>query len=214
MKIPTHIRYGVRALCDIAHNSRGTAIPVRSISERQDISQRYIEQIFQKLKKGGIVGSIRGPDGGYYLTRNPYDISVGDVIRAIDGRDIQLTPCKGGGERSRKVCARSGKCVVSDMWTEATRMLADYFNSISLGKICAGMKSRETNHAHRLGRQGVVERATPARSCKPGRVSGAVPPMRSPADSHAFPGEGSQAPDDAPPVPERVEADGQKSLQG
>jgi len=143
MKLPTYIRYGVRALCDIVYNSGGMVTRVRSISERQNISQRYIEQIFQKLKKGGIVRSVRGPDGGYYLTRKPGDISIGDVIRAIDGQDIELVPCKGGGKRSRKACARYGKCVVSDVWAGATRVLADYFNSISLGEICAETRRRE-----------------------------------------------------------------------
>lgn len=143
MKLTTDIRYGVRALCDIAYNSAGTVTQVRSISEREGIPPRYVEQIFQKLKKGGIIKSIRGPDGGYYLLRKPEDISIGDVIRAIDGQDIQLVPCKGGGKSSRKACAKYGKCAVSDVWTEGTRILVDYFNSVSLADICAEMRKRE-----------------------------------------------------------------------
>ena len=143
MKLPTHVRYGVRALCDIAYNARGTATQVNSISERQDISPRYIEQIFQKLKKGGIVKSVRGPAGGYLLTRKPEDISIGDVIRAVDGQSIELVPCAGSKRGPRKPCLRQGTCAVSDIWSHATKILNDYFDSVTLADICGEMKARE-----------------------------------------------------------------------
>lgn len=142
MKITTQIQYGVRSLCDIAYNSAGSPAQVRSISERQGISPRYIEQIFQKLKKGGIIKSLRGPAGGYFLTRRPEDITVGDVIRAVDGKSIQLVACKGDKRGPRRACERLEKCVVSDIWGEASKKLMDYFDSVSLDQICEEARER------------------------------------------------------------------------
>ena len=143
MKLSTEIRYGVRSLCDIAYHSAGTPVQVRDISERQEISPRYIEQIFQKLKKGGIVKSVRGPTGGYFLTRRPERITLGDIIRAVDGKNIQLVDCK-GGSRGKQACGRLEKCVVSGVWDEASRILVDYFDSITLEQLCEIARERGT----------------------------------------------------------------------
>ncbi|HEY3277931.1 MAG TPA: Rrf2 family transcriptional regulator [Syntrophorhabdaceae bacterium] len=142
MKLTTQIRYGVRALCDIAYNSEGAPVQVSSISERQAISPRYIEQIFQKLRKGGIIRSARGPSGGYILARRPEEITVGDVIRAVDGHEIQLVFCSGGTRGSKGACKRFGKCVVSDVWSEASRLLMDYFDSVTLDAICVEARTK------------------------------------------------------------------------
>jgi Rrf2 family protein len=85
MRLSTQSRYGVRALFDIAYNSEGLETQVKDISRRQGISPRYIEQIFQKLKRGGIVGSKRGPSGGYFLNKKAEEITVGDIIRITEG---------------------------------------------------------------------------------------------------------------------------------
>jgi Rrf2 family iron-sulfur cluster assembly transcriptional regulator len=142
VKISTQIRYGVRALCDIAYNSAGNPAQVNCISERQGISPRYIEQIFQKLKKAGLIKSIRGPAGGYYLTRRPEEITVGDVVRAVDGKSIQLVFCSGEKKGRKKACERYGKCVVSDVWGEASKRLMDYFDSVSINNICEEARER------------------------------------------------------------------------
>jgi Rrf2 family transcriptional regulator, iron-sulfur cluster assembly transcription factor len=144
VKISTQIRYGLRSLCDIAYNSAGSPAQVRCISERQGISPRYIEQIFQRLKRAGIIKSVRGPAGGYYLARPPEEISVGDVIRAVDGTDIQLVFCSGEKRGPKKACERHGKCVVSDVWGEASKRLMEYFNSVTLYDICAEARERGT----------------------------------------------------------------------
>ncbi len=143
MKITTQIRYGVRSLCDIAYHSAGAPVQVKCIAERQGISPRYIEQIFQKLKKAGIIKSVRGSSGGYFLGKRPEEITVGDVIRAVEGKDIQLAICSGHNNKgSKKLCERTGKCAISDVWLEASQMLTGYFNTITIDKICqqAGKK--------------------------------------------------------------------------
>ena len=142
MKLNSQIRYGVRALCDIVYYSAGSPAQVKDISSRQDISPRYIEQIFQKLKKGGILRSVRGPTGGYFLTRKPEEISVGDVIKAIDGSDINLVFCGEQKKSRKKNCDRYGKCVVSDVWGEASKRLMAYFNSVTINDICSESKRK------------------------------------------------------------------------
>jgi Rrf2 family transcriptional regulator, iron-sulfur cluster assembly transcription factor len=142
MKLSTEIQYGVRALCDIVYHAAGSPAQVKYISERQAISPRFIEQIFQKLKKGGLIKSIRGPLGGYYLTRRPEEISIGDVIRSVDGADIHLVFCSGKRKGSKKVCEKFGKCVVSDVWSEASKRLMDYFDSVTISSLCEEARRR------------------------------------------------------------------------
>src|SRR6266511_1152412 len=85
MKLSTKSRYGLRALFDIAYNSGNLPAQIQDISRRQDISPRYLEQIFQGLKRAGILKSKRGPQGGSFLTRTPDEITVKDVILATEG---------------------------------------------------------------------------------------------------------------------------------
>jgi len=134
MKISTQSRYGLRALFDIAYHSAGLSTQVKDISSRQAISPRYIEQIFQKLKRAGIIKSVRGPSGGYYLARKIEEISVGDVVRATEG-PISLVHCS-GGKPPRKGCERIDKCVVKDVWAEASNRLMSYLDSITLEDLC------------------------------------------------------------------------------
>lgn len=142
MKISTKIRYGVRALCEIAYSSAATPSQIKGISARQGISARYLEQIFKKFRKAGIIKSVRGPLGGYLLAKKPKEITVGDIIRAIDGQDIELVFCSGTKKTSKKPCDRIGKCVVSEVWDEASKKLMNYFNSVTINQICAEAKKR------------------------------------------------------------------------
>jgi Rrf2 family protein len=85
MKLSSKGRYGVRALFDIAFHNEGRATQIREIAERELIPPRFLEQIFQELKRAGIIGSKRGPRGGYHLAKPANEIRVGDVLRALDG---------------------------------------------------------------------------------------------------------------------------------
>jgi Rrf2 family transcriptional regulator, iron-sulfur cluster assembly transcription factor len=148
MKLSTNSRYGVRAVFDIAFHSEGIEAQVKDISRRQEISPRYLEQIFQKLRKGGILGSKRGPSGGYVLKKRPDEITVGQIIRLTEG---QLDPVRCVDSRdSRKPCNRSGECVTQVVWNEAGRRMKDYFDSLTINDLCKmaqemGMK-RESDY--------------------------------------------------------------------
>ncbi len=134
MKLSTKSRYGVRAIFDIAYHAGGLPTQIKDISKRQQITPRYLEQIFQKLKRAGIVKSIRGPKGGYYLARKPEKIAVGDVIRAMD-ESIEPVFCARPAKRKKK-CARETHCVAQVVWREAGERLTGYLDSMTIDKMC------------------------------------------------------------------------------
>jgi Rrf2 family protein len=134
MRLSTQSRYGVRAIFDIAYHSEGLETQVKDISRRQGISQRYLEQIFQKLKKAEIIGSKRGPLGGYFLSKKPEDITLGEIIQVTEGR-IKPVLCI-NPEDSTKPCEKSGECVTQIIWDEAGRRLKDYFDSVTIRDLC------------------------------------------------------------------------------
>jgi len=135
MRLSTKSRYGVRALFDIAYHSEVAPAQIKTISQRQGITPRYLEQIFQKLKRAGIVKSIRGPRGGYYLARKPEEIAVGDVIRAMEESIEPVFCARPPKGRSRK-CRHESKCVAQRVWIEAGQRLGDYLDSVSLAQMC------------------------------------------------------------------------------
>jgi len=115
LKLSSKGRYGVRAIFDIAFHGRGKATQVKHIAERQEIPPRFLEQIFQDLKKSGLVTSKRGPRGGYALARPSSEISVGDVVRALEGK-IQLDDEDMGGDATgRAVTSRAFRDLEADM---------------------------------------------------------------------------------------------------
>ncbi len=134
MRLSTQSRYGVRAIFDIAYNSEGLETQVKDISRRQGISPRYLEQIFQKLKKAGIVGSKRGPSGGYFLNKKAEEITVGDIIRITEG-GIDPVLCI-DPEDSSQPCDRLGECVTRLIWNEAGNRLKEYFDSVTIKDLC------------------------------------------------------------------------------
>jgi Rrf2 family protein len=150
MRLSTKSRYGLRALFDIAYNSGTLPAQIQDISRRQDISPRYLEQIFQALKKAGILKSKRGPQGGYCLAKGPDQITVKDVIQAAEG-DTCLVSCTCLVKKSKSgACAFDGKCVTQIIWSDAAGKLNEYFSTMTLKDLCEhgqalGLK-REQDH--------------------------------------------------------------------
>jgi Rrf2 family protein len=152
MKLTTKTRYGVRALFDMAYHAGTLPVQVKDISRRQEISPRYLEQIFQVLKKAGLLHSKRGPQGGYSLARPPAEITLLDIITATEGRIALLDCSEEGGEKNGKssACERMNHCVTQTLWAEAGQHLEAYFASVTLKDICdkaraLGME-RELDH--------------------------------------------------------------------
>ena len=112
MKLSTKGRYGLRALVDLALHERKEPVSLSSIAKRQDISEGYLEQLMRKLKGAGVIESVRGVQGGYRLKKTPGEISVGEVLRALEG-DVRPVDCSGFLEGG---CDRSDSCVTKYIW--------------------------------------------------------------------------------------------------
>ena len=134
MRLSTQSRYGVRAIFDIAYHSEGLETQVKDISRRQGISARYIEQIFQKLKKAGIIGSKRGPSGGYFLNKKSEEITIGEIIRITEG-SLNPVVCL-DSKSSKPRCDKLGECVTRIIWNEAANRLKEYFDSVTVKDLC------------------------------------------------------------------------------
>lgn len=113
MKLSTKGRYGLRAMIDLARYSEEEPVSISSIAARQDISERYLEQLVGLLKKAGLVRSIRGATGGYILAKGAEEISVGDVLRALEG---SLEPVKCAAFYSEEGCTAADGCVTKYVW--------------------------------------------------------------------------------------------------
>lgn len=135
MRLSTKSRYGLRALFDMAYHAGNLPAQIKDISRRQNISPRYLEQIFQNLKRGGLLKSRRGPQGGYLLTRKPEDITVQEVINAAEG-EMALVDCVKSGKGCKKTCEFDNECVTQKIWLEASKKLNDYLGSVTLKDLC------------------------------------------------------------------------------
>jgi len=134
MRLSTKIRYGIIGIFDIAYHNDGKTTHVKDISKRQGISGRYLEQIFYRLKKKGILNSERGPRGGYYLAKKPEDITLFDVIEAIEG-PIEIVFCLSEKEK-KKICKKIDICVIFPILKELSNKINDFFKDITIKDIC------------------------------------------------------------------------------
>jgi len=135
MKLSTKITYGVRALFDIAYHSGGLPAKVGDIAKRQAISPRYIEQIFIMFKKDGLIKTVRGPKGGYLLAREAHLISLGDIIRAVEG-NIELVGCKAFDSEDEDECRIGKMCVTAPIWKDLNQRVSSFFDSITIKDLC------------------------------------------------------------------------------
>ena len=117
MKLSTRARYGLKALIDLGLHCETEAVSIQSIASRQNISDSYLEQLMAKLKKAGLVDSTRGAGGGYRLGRPAAEISVGDVLRVLEG-SLEAAQCSGMEDES--TCENHDICVTKYVWNEST----------------------------------------------------------------------------------------------
>lgn len=115
MKLSTRSRYGTRMLLDIALNGGEGPVRISDISKRQGVSVKYLEKLIRPLKKADYIKSKRGPKGGHMLAKPPTDISVGEVVRLLEG-ELALTECTANGS----VCESSADCIMRQVWIKVT----------------------------------------------------------------------------------------------
>ena len=129
MKFSSKSEYGLRAMFDLAELYGTGAVSIKSIAERQDISDPYLEQLFALLKKSGIVKSIRGAQGGYMLSKDPADITVGEVLQALEG---PFSPMDCVSTVNPEPCKRTQYCVTRQIWTKVKDAVDDVLDNITL----------------------------------------------------------------------------------
>lgn len=129
MRLTSKGRYAVTAMLDVALNSEAGPVPLADISERQGISLSYLEQLFSRLRKNGLVSSVRGPGGGYLLGKDASSIAVGEVISAVD-ESVDATRCQGKGG-----CQGGDKCLTHALWRDLSDRLTGFLNNITLGEL-------------------------------------------------------------------------------
>ena len=132
MKLSTKGRYAVMALVDLASQSDGRPVALADIAERQEISLSYLEQLFAKLRRGGLVRSVRGPGGGYLLARSAEETRISDAILAVD-EPIRATRCKTGSAMGCR--ANKSRCLTHDLWEELGNQIHLFLSSVSLADV-------------------------------------------------------------------------------
>ncbi|HTX50166.1 MAG TPA: Rrf2 family transcriptional regulator [Caulobacteraceae bacterium] len=143
MQLSTKGRYAVMAMTDLALRAGEKAVSVAEIAARQQISQAYLEQLFARLKRRGLVTAQRGPGGGYRLARSAAETTVADVVTAVD-EPLRATRCVGGAVG----CMRDGaRCLTHDLWDETGRRIQAYLASVSLADVLNGRLGREEARA-------------------------------------------------------------------
>jgi len=139
MKLSTKGKYGVRAVFEIARHYGKGPITIKEISERQGISFSYLEQILHKLGKARLIESVRGPAGGYLLGRLPQDLTIGDIVRALEG-PIALSHCLEPGERGD--CHQTDDCVARMVWAKVGAKIEEALDSISFQDLLQNQKEQ------------------------------------------------------------------------
>ena len=133
MRITTKGRYGLRAVINLAKTNHNRPVSIGSIATQENVSSEFLEQIFFKLKKAGLIRSIRGPGGGFVLNKTPAEISVQDILVAV-GETRGLTPCT---LRRKALCDRPEPCAAHDIWTGLQKAMEDYLTNVTLKDILA-----------------------------------------------------------------------------
>ncbi|MER1941934.1 MULTISPECIES: Fe-S cluster assembly transcriptional regulator IscR [unclassified Castellaniella] len=149
MRLTTKGRFAVTAMIDLALRHHSGPVTLAAISARQNISLSYLEQLFGKLRRHELVDSVRGPGGGYTLARHARDVSVADIIFAVD-EPLDATSCGGKENCDIGRNGHAGKCMTHDLWATLSRKMIDYLDSVSLQDLVDQQRLREWQESGQL----------------------------------------------------------------
>lgn len=138
MKISTKGRYALRLMLDLALSPADRVVPLRDVAQRQGISDKYLEQIVTPLSRAGLVRSVRGAGGGYLLTRDPKDYTVGEILRPLEGSLAPVSCVDGTG-----CCERAADCVTREVWQEIQAAVSSVVDHITLADLVARQRAKE-----------------------------------------------------------------------
>ena len=139
MKISTKGRYALRLMLDLAMNGKENFVPIRSVSERQEISEKYLEQIITALSRAKLVKSARGAQGGYKLVKAPEEYTTGEILRAVEG-SLAPVACL---EPGHTVCARAKKCSTLTLYKEIQEAVDSVVDRTTLADLVAQQKAQD-----------------------------------------------------------------------
>ncbi len=145
MKLSTRGRYGLKAMFDLAQHAGEGPISLKSIAERQDISEHYLEQLVSGLRKTGLVKSVRGAQGGYILGREPSKIRVGDIIRVLEG---PIAPVECVSEEDPECCEKADYCVTRTIWEKVRNSISEVLDSITLADMIQDAAKKENERKY------------------------------------------------------------------
>ncbi len=140
MRLSTKGRYGLRAMIDIAQKQEMGPVAINTIADRQNLSGRYLEQLLTPLKQAGLVKSVRGSQGGYILGRNAAKITVGDVVRTLEG---PIAPVECVSELNPDDCNRAEYCVTRQVWSRLRDSISEVLDSYTLEDLVKGSAAGE-----------------------------------------------------------------------
>lgn len=135
MKLSTKGRYGVTAMYDLALHCTQGPVSLKSIALRQEISEYYLEKLMAQLRSAGLVSSIRGAQGGYLLARSADKITVGDIIRIMEG-PIAPVNCLLSAQNNNTYCDKAGNCITRGIWEKVATSISAVLDSITLADLC------------------------------------------------------------------------------
>jgi len=144
MKLSTKSTYGLRAMLNVAMESDGVAVPISDISKNEGISVQYLEQLLNKLRREGLIESVRGPKGGYVLSKDPGSITVADIVEALEG-DIRLSHCVSSGKTPGTNCKKTRSCVPKIVWLKLSNAINDCLKSMTLKDLCGEARKIKGN---------------------------------------------------------------------
>jgi len=142
MKLSTKGRYGVRIMLDLAAHYGERPVLLREISQREDISEKYLWHLITPLKSAGLIHATRGAHGGYELAKAPSEITVKDVFEVVEG-SICLVDCM----ENPATCKRADLCIARDLWGDASRALAESLKKTTLASLVKKQKDKKQRHA-------------------------------------------------------------------
>ena len=138
MKISTKGRYALRLMVDLALSDEGQPISLKDVAQRQQLSDKYLEQIVTPLSRAGLVRSVRGAGGGYLLTRRPEEYTVGEILRPLEG-DLAPVECA----TDAQFCERSGQCVTVELWQQIHRAVSEVVDRTTLADLVARQREKQ-----------------------------------------------------------------------
>lgn len=140
LRLTTKGRYAVTAMLDLAFHCATGPTPLADVACRQGISLSYLEQLFSRLRKKGLVSSVHGPGGGYLLGRPAEEISIAEIVVAVD-ENVDSTRCAG-----QKNCQNGHPCLTHDLWSDLSRQIHDFLNNIDLAQVMSKTKMRRPGY--------------------------------------------------------------------